>query len=129
MALRAEQAQIVEIVRATLSNGLFVVNLVPFEQVAAQVASVPLACLERVAGLYVQYVPWAHEEPLHELVAQHAGRFSKVVELDASFLGALAESQELFVVVWYSLNANALGALGFDEDASTLAVGLPHRPV
>ena len=60
-------------------------------------------------------------------VAQRAGRLAKVVELDASSLRALAEGQELLVVVRYPLDANALGAVGADEDAPALAVGLPHR--
>ena len=68
-----------------------------------------------------------HEDSLHEFVAQHAGGFSKVVEFDASFLGALAEAQELLMVVWHPLDANALGAVSSDKDAPALAVGLPYR--
>ena len=103
------------------------VDLASFEQVAARVASVVLALLELVARFVVQHVSRAHEEPLHELMAQRAGGFSKVVELGAWFLDVLAESQELSVVVRHPLDANALGAVGSDENAAALAVGLPHR--
>ena len=105
------------------------VDLVSFEQVAARVASVVLALLELVERFVVQHVSRAHEEPLHALMAQHAGGFSKVVELNASFLDVLAESQELLVVVRHPLDANALVAVGSDEDAPALVVGLPHRQI
>ena len=61
------------------------------QEIVTQVAPVALALLELVARFVVQRISWAHEESLHEFVAQHAGRFSKIVELDASSLGALAE--------------------------------------
>ena len=80
-------------------------------------------------GPLVRHVSGAHEESLHEFVAQHARGFSKVFELEASLLGSLTEGQELLVVVWHPLDANALTALGSDEDAPALAVGLPYRRV
>ena len=104
MALRTEQGQVVQSVRAALGYGLSVVDLVSFEQVAAHVASVVLALLELVARFVVQHVSRAHEEPLHELMAQHAGGFSKVVEFDASLLGTLAEGQELLMAVRHPLD-------------------------
>ena len=115
MALGAEQTYIVQSVRATLSNGLLVVDLVSFEQITTYVAPVALACFKLDAGFLVQDMSWAHEDSLHEFVARHACGFSKVVKLDASFLGALAESQELLVVVRHPL------------DASALSVGLSYR--
>ena len=105
------------------------VDLVTFEQIATYVAPVALAAAQLVAGFVVQDMPWAHEASLHEFVAQHAGGFSKVVELDASSLGTLTENQELLVVVWHPLDANALGAVGSDEDAPALAVGISYRHV
>ena len=103
------------------------VDIASFEQVAAHVASVVLALLELVARSVVQHVARAHEEFLHEPMAQHAGGFSKVVEFDASLLGVVADSQELSVVVRHPLDANALGALGSDENAPALAEGIALR--
>ena len=70
-----------------------------------------LTCLELVVYGNVQHMPWAREESLHVLMAQHTGRLPKVVELNASSLCTLAEIQKLLMVVRYPFDANALSAL------------------